>query len=226
MPEKTYDSVQLLTALDRSVCQHLAPCLAEFGAIHSSGLSGCDGHPGECTLQNKEFSSVSGVFFWWIHRFASEDAVLDVGYGDREFIVETTIFYPSIQARFAPWELLLAHEVPDSQAMSGNVWVLTADFMERTIAALAEGTQKYWPKLLRPKPAIVDRARELRGRRLIYAQEEQRRRDRERASIQASRAFHENRMEEAIALLSPFENDEELPRSSRLLLEAAHKRRP
>ncbi len=67
-------------------------------------------------------------------------------------------------------------------------------------------------------PAIVHRAQELRG------QKEQRRRDRERAAIQASRAFHENRVDEAIALLIPFKEDEDLRRSSKMFLHVAEKR--
>jgi len=34
--------------------------------------------------------------------------------------------------------------------------------------------------------------------------------------IQASHAFHENRLDEAIALLTPFREDEEHPRSSKI----------
>jgi|APGre2960657404_1045060.scaffolds.fasta_scaffold49408_2 hypothetical protein len=218
------DSVQLLTALDRAVRQHLCPFFTARGASYTAGMSSYDGYPGPCTLKSKPFASVGQTFFWWIHRFSSSEAVLDIGFGDREFIVETTLFYPSINARFAPWELLLAHEVHDSQAMSGNAFVLTTDFMERTIIAMAEGIQTYWPILSVPDPVIVDRAQTLRGRRMIFAQEEQRKKDRERASIQASLAFHARRFGEAIKLLAPFKDDEELSRSSKMLLHVAQKK--
>ena len=191
---------------------------------YESGMSGYDGYPGPCSLHRTPFTSIGQSFFWWVHRFSSDDAILDIGFGDREFIVETTLFYPTINARFAPWELLLAHKVSDSQAISGSAWVLSSDFMERTIAKMAGGIQKYWPVLSRPDPAIVDRAQELSGRRLIFAQEEQRTRDRERAIIQASRAFHENRFEEAVKLLAPFKNDDTLPRSSKMLFKLALKK--
>jgi hypothetical protein len=197
MPE---DSVQLLNALDGAVRAHLAPQMLERGGIHTSGLSACDGYPGLCSLHSRDFSAVSGSFFWWIHRFTFPDSVLDVGFGDREFMVETSLFYPSIITRFAPWELLAAHQVPDSQAMSGNAWVLSADFMDRTIASISDGCTRHLPLLLRPDPKLIDRAQEMRGRRLIYAQQEQRKRDRERAVIQASRAFHESRPDEAVTL--------------------------
>jgi hypothetical protein len=210
------DSVQLLTALDRAVVTHLYPYFEEQQMTYETGLSSHDGYREPSSLQSKPFDSIRGSFFWWVHRFRSHDAILDIGFGDRESIVESTLFYPAIEARFAPWELLLAIEAPDSQAMSGNAWVLASDFMERTITEMAEGIRRYWPILSRPDPAIVDRAQELRGRRLIFAQDEQRRRDRERASIQASRAFHENRLEEAINLLSPYKDDEDLPRSSKI----------
>jgi len=218
------NSVQLLTALDQAVTAHLCPYFAEENMAYESGLSSHDGYLGPSTLRHRSFASIRGSFFWWVHRFSSEDAILDVGFGDREFIVETTLFYPSIEARFSPWELLLAHEVHDPQALSGNTFVLTTDFMERTIASLAEGIRRYWEILSQPDPSIVDRAQELRGRRLIFAQEEQRRRDRERAAIQASRAFHENRLEEAVNLLAPYKDDEDLPRSSRMLLHVARRK--
>lgn len=218
------DSVQLLTAFDHSVTAHLLPFFTQRGMVYESGLSSHDGYLGPSTLNQRTFESIRGGFFWWVHRFVSPEAILDVGFGDREFIVETTLFYPSIEARFAPWELLIAHEVPDPQALSGNTFVLTCDFMERTIAALSEGFRRYWQILQRPEPSFVDRAQELRGRRLIFAQDEQRRRDRERATIQASRAFHDNRIEEAVKLLAPYRDDEDLPRSSKMLLHVARKK--
>jgi hypothetical protein len=219
------DSVQLLTSLDSAVREHISPHHLAQGASHSSGLSGFDGYPGLCTLKAKPFTSVAGSFFWWVHRFSTDACVMDIGFGDREFIVETTVFYPAINARFAPWELLLADEVADPQAISGNAWVLTEDFMERTVLSIGSGIRKYWPRLSQPEPVIVDRARELRGRRLIFAQEEQRKRDRERAAIKASRAFHESRYEEAIKLLTPYQNDEGLSRSAQMLLHVAQKRK-
>jgi hypothetical protein len=191
---------------------------------YEAGLSGYDGRPGSCSLHRKPFASVGQNFFWWIHRFSSNETILDIGFGDREFIVETALFYPAIEARFALWELLLALKAPNPLVGSGNAWVLSTDYMERTVAEMAEGIRKYWPVLSVPNPSIVDRARELRGRRLIFAQEEQRRRDRERASIRASRAFHEHRFEEAIRLLTPFKDDEGLSRASKMLFLLAQKK--
>lgn len=217
-------SVQLLSALDHAVWTHLVPYFVKHGAAYSSGLSKHDGYLEPCTLQSKPFDSVSSCFFWWVHRFKHDEAIYDIGFGDREFIVETAIYYPAIKTRFAPWELLAACKVPDSQVMSGNAWVLSIDFMERTVAELAEGTRKYWSMLSHPESRMVDRARELRGRRLIFDQEEQRKRDRVRASIHASRAFHENRFEEAIKLLSPYKDDAELSRASKMLLHIARKK--
>lgn len=50
---------------------------------------------------------------------------------------------------------------------------------------------------------------------------EERKKDREKASIQASAAFHNGDIEKAIQLLTPFEKDEELSPSSAKLLEMA-----
>jgi hypothetical protein len=64
----------------------------------------------------------------------------------------------------------------------------------------------------------------LRVESRLFAQAEQRRIDRERASIQASAAFHAGRYAEAIRLLEPFRDDAELARSSKKLLELAESR--
>ncbi len=218
------DSVQLLAELDRCVRQNVLPFFADVGATYQSGLSGYDGYPGPCTLKSTGFTVVGCTFFWWVHRFSSDYSVFDIGYGDRESVVETKIYYLGPKMWFAPWELLVAHGASDPQAMSGNAWVLTMDFMERTISSIATGTRKYWSLLARPNEALLKRTERLRADRLASAQQEERRKERERASVQASRAFHEGRIEEAIKLLGPFQNDEELSRSSRMLLDVARRR--
>ena len=218
-------AVQLLLSFDMCVRADLAPIFLSLGSKHESGESSFDGYRGPSSLLTRAFSDVVSRFYWWIHRFTLDKTVFEIGYGDRESIVETTIYYTGIQARFAPWELLLAAEVSDPHVMSGNAWVLTPDFMQRTISSISDGTRRYWHLLASPEPALVDRAQELRGRRLIFAQDEQRKRDRERAVLQASRAFHENRLDEAIKILDPYKDDQDLPRSSTMLLKAAMKRK-
>ena len=71
---------------------------------------------------------------------------------------------------------------------------------------------------------MIDRARVLRGQRMDFAQEEQRRRNRERASIQASVAFHNGEYSEAMRLLEPYRDGDGLSRSSAMLLRMAKRR--
>jgi hypothetical protein len=110
-------------SFDSCVRADLAPHFLCFGSKHESGESNFDGYRGPSSLLTRDFSDVVSRFYWWIHRFTLDRTVFEIGYRDRESIVETTIYYTDIQARFAPWELLLAAEVPDSQAMSGNACV-------------------------------------------------------------------------------------------------------
>jgi hypothetical protein len=58
----------------------------------------------------------------------------------------------------------------------------------------------------------------------VFAQEEQRRQDRDRASIHASTAFHAGRYAEAKRLLESFRNDAELAPSAAKILEIAERR--
>jgi hypothetical protein len=134
------------------------------------------------------------------------------------------LFYAGIPDRFAPWELLSAAQVADPHVVSGEAWVLTPDFVFRVIEKLAAGLQMHWSVLGAPAPAIIDRARVLRGKRMLFAQDEQRRRDRERSSIQASAAFHAGRYAEARSLLEPFQHDAELiPSAAKILTLAKQK---
>ena len=215
MPENT---TQLLQTLDLVVRQELVPYFASLGFTHSSGEFGPDD-----ALQACNFSNLESRFFWWTHRFSSRKTMFNLSYGDREFVIETSINYIDIKTRFAPWELLLAAEVPDPYIMNGNAFVLSTDFMNRTIAGIAEGVRKYWPILSPPASKLIDRAKELRDQRLVFAQKEERSKDRERAATLASKAFHENRLNAAIKLLIPYEDDDELSRASRMLLRLARK---
>ncbi|MBL9134384.1 MAG: hypothetical protein JNK85_00885 [Verrucomicrobiales bacterium] len=152
------------------------------------------------------------------------DTTFEIAYGDREFVIETVVFYAGIPDRFAPWEVLSAAQVTEPHVVSGEAWVLAPDFVVRVIDRISEGIRQHWGILGAPKPEIVDRARVLRAKRMLFAQEEQRRLDRERACVQASAAFHAGRFAEAKRLLEPFRHDAALTRSSVKLLEMAESR--
>jgi hypothetical protein len=134
-------------------------------------------------------------------------------------------YYRGIKDQFAPWELLSAATVPNPHVASGAAWVLTVDFMKKTMQSTSQGLIAHWDILASPSHDMIDRARVMRGQRMVFAQEEQHRRDRDRASIQASTAFHSGEYAEAIRLLEPYRDDDDLSRSSAMLLKMAERKR-
>jgi hypothetical protein len=212
---------ELLATLDASVREHLCPFMQSKGAAHSVGHSDFHDWPGPSSISQRAYQDLDGSFFWWINRFQIEGCTLDLGYGDREFILEPMLYYKGIKDHFAPWEILSASTVPNPQVASGAAWVLTLDFMKKTIQATSEGLIAHWTLLASPSHDMIDRVRVMRGQRMVFAQEEQRRCDRERASIQASAAFHAGDYAKTIRLLETYCDDEDLPRSSAMLFRMA-----
>lgn len=176
------------------------------------------------SLEPKRYEELDGRFFCWINRFIVGDTTFDISYGDREFLIETMLYYAGIPDRFAPWELLAASRVSEPHVVSGEAWVLEPNFVIRVIDRIAVGLRQHWSLLGNPQPEIIDRARVLRVKRMVFAQEEQRRKDRERANIRASSAFHAGRYAEAKRLLEAFKDDAELPPSAAKILKMAEKR--
>ena len=215
---------ELLEVLDSAINAHVSPFMAAHGARHTTGLSNFDGYPGPSSITLRQHHNVGNGIFWWVNRFETGHTTFDIGYGDREALIETMLYYEGIKDRFAPWELLEAARVADKLTVTGEMWVHEPDFMKQVIARIGEGLTQHWSLLSSPSEEIIDRARVLRGKRMIFAQDEQRRRDRERACVKASTAFHAGNLGEAIKLLEPFEHDKELSRSSKMLLEIARKK--
>jgi hypothetical protein len=214
----------LLDAFDATIAEKISPFFLSLGARHITGESCYDAWPAATSLKPRRHEELDGRFFWWISRFVIGKTTFEIAYGDREFLIEPMLFYVGIHDRFAPWELLATAQVPKPLAMSGEAWVLTPDFVIQVITRLADGIREHWNILGKPTPEIIDRARVLRGKRMIFAQEEQRRHDRDRASIQASTAFHSGKYAEAKSLLEPFLNDADLPPSSAKIFEMAKKK--
>jgi hypothetical protein len=215
---------ELLEVLDSAINAHVSPFMAAQGARHTTGLSNFDGYPGPSSITLRQHSKVGDGIFWWVNRFETGRTTFDIGYGDREALIETMLYYEGIRDRFAPWELLEAARVPDKLTVTGEMWVHKPDFMKQVIARIGEGLTQHWGILSSPSEEIIDRALVLRGKRMIFAQEEQRRRDRERSCVKASIAFHAGNPTEAIRLLEPFEHDTELSRSSKMMLDLARRK--
>jgi hypothetical protein len=215
---------KLLDVLDAEIVEKIQPFFAPLGAQHFVGESSYDSWPAPSTLKSRSHKELDGRFFWWINRFVVKDVTFDICYGDREFLIETMLFYAGIKDRFAPWELLTASGISEPHVVSGEAWVLTPDFMVGIIDRLAIGIRQHWNILEKPQPKIIDRALVLRGKRMLFAKEEQRRRDRERAIVHASTAFHAGKYAEAKRLLEPFKSDVDLIPSALKILELAEKK--
>jgi hypothetical protein len=215
----------LLDAFDSAIAEKVLPFFVRLGAQHLVGESCYDGWPAASSLKSRCYEELDGRFFWWISRFVVGDTTFEIAYGDREFLMETMLFYAGIPDRFAPWELLSAAQVADPHVVSGEAWVLTPDFVIRVIDRLGDGVRQHWSILGKPTPQVIDRARVLLGKRMLFAREEQRRQDRERASIQASTAFHAGKYEDAKRLLEPFRDDAGLSRSAAMILEMTERKR-
>ncbi|MCO5051771.1 MAG: hypothetical protein M9920_05665 [Verrucomicrobiae bacterium] len=214
----------LLKTFDTAIAEKISPFFTPLGARHVVGESCYDERLGPSSLKLKSYAELDGRFFWWINRFIVDGTTLDIAFGDREFLIETAIFYDKIKNHFAPWELLSAAKVPNAHVISGEAWVLEPDFMVRIVERMAQGIQQHWNIISKATPPLIDRVCVMRNSRMIFNQEEQRRKDRERASTHASAAFHAGRYAEARSLLEPFKRDRELPPSAAKILELAEKK--
>ena len=195
----------------------------EFGCRRTEGFSQFDGYPGLCSLRVSDFSQIPGIFSYVV-RYSDREAVFDLTYGDRELIIEPLIIYPVHNLRFYPTELLSAASIPqEDDGLSGGAWVQSVDYIERIVAAFATSLRRHWSFFRQPSIEVLDRALIQRGRRMRFAQDEQRRKDRERACIQASAAFHSGDHRKAVTLLMPFLTDPDFPKTSRKLYDLAGK---
>ena len=217
-------SSTLIECFDREVREKIAPFFLAMNGHLVVGESCFDRWPGPSTIKLRDYSDMDGRCFWWINRFVIGETIFEIGYGDRELLVETAVFYVGVPDRFTPWLLLSAAGVREPQTLSGASWVLELPFMIQTIDNLAQGLRSHWEIIRSPVPELIDRARVLLGRQMLFNQEEQRRRDRERACAQASLAFHAGRFAEAARLLEPFREDADLPPSSAKLHGMAKRR--
>lgn len=212
---------KLIASFDECIKKHLCPFMQSEGAKHTFGKSNFNGWKIPSSLSSVSYESVGDSLFWWINRFETDNCTLDISYGDREFLVETTLYYKGREDEFGSWEIMMGAQVPEPTSASGASCVSSVEFMEKVIFVVSEGIKTNWNLLSSPSHEVIDRARVLRGQRMIFAHEDQRTKDREKSCIQASAAFHGGDFEKAIQLLEPFENDDVLAASSAKLLAMA-----
>ena len=187
----------------------------------TEGFSRFDQFPGPESLRQSDLSKIPGIFSYVV-RYSTESVLLDLSYGDRELWVESALIYPKHNLRFGAWELAAAASIPgEHRGFSGGIWVQTIERMERVVDEFSSALRPHGRMFSEPSLQVLDRALVQRGQRMRFAQDEQRRKDRESACIQASHAFHQGNHQKAVELLNPFLKDPELPNSSRKVYEKA-----
>ena len=210
---------ELLDTLESEVKKELDQFLVPMGALYESGFSTFEGEPRRL---KKRRTHIPGLF-WFISRYSLLDLYIEIGFGDREFLVEGRLHYPKLNLMHSP-AILAEAARRNETALGGRAFVLEVDFMTRTVQEICGGIKKHWDLFRSPSPQILDRAQEILGRRLIFAQEEQRKRDRDRASIRASGFFHQGDYRKTVELLAPFKSDSNLSKSASKMLVVAKKR--
>ena len=172
----------------------------EHGFLNERGLS--DFSSPVSKLKSWDPENMPGTF-WFIERFTDQQCRFEIGYGDRELIVEADWWPDNNERGFGLWEILNAAKKSDTK-IGGSAWVSSSDFMARTIHDIAESLKVHLDLFVNPSNAIIDRALEIRGAKLRYDQEKQRERDLSRAKNEAASAFRNKEYARVIELLSPF----------------------
>jgi hypothetical protein len=208
-----------IDTFEASVREGLDDFMLSRGANYESGFSRFEGLPRKLKSRSE---GIPGLF-WFICRYKLPTMYLDVGFGDRESLVEAMVGYPALALEHHPG-ILAEAAARNEGGLSGRAWVLELPFMRTTVEELANGLKSIWDLLESPSEEVFDRAQEILGRRLIFAQEEQRRRDRQRDTIQASTAFHRGNFNRAVELLSRYERDDEFTNANRKMLALAKKK--
>ena len=155
------------------------------------------------------------------HRYYKNDLGIEITYGDRKSYLESQLWLIDDNDRYGLGELCLAAERP-TKGILGSAWVLTLELMAQRIAMMAESIQANLDIICHPIPELLDRARALRGRRLKYDQEKQRKRHMEMAINLASAAFRARDYKSVIENLAPFRDI--LPKSQLKKLSIAKRR--
>ncbi|VAW92632.1 hypothetical protein MNBD_GAMMA23-2453 [hydrothermal vent metagenome] len=191
---------ELVNTFTREVREQFYFLVEDCGFMHKSGLS--DLSQPISNLKQCNIDNLPNIF-WLIERYIKGNIRIELGYGDRDLIVEGQWWYEEQSHGFGMWEILHAANRSDEK-IGGNAWVNSQEFMNHTIADMAKSLKDNIELFINPKSEIVDRALELRGQRLHYNQKKQRMNDLKRARTSAAEAFRLKKYNIVIDILSPF----------------------
>lgn len=189
------------------------------GATYESGFSLFEGRPRKLRARS---AGLPGLF-WYVCRYSFPTVYLDIGFGDRELLVEAMVGYPDLNIEHHPG-ILAEAAGRNLGGLGGRIWVLELPLMRSAVAELTNGLISIWDVLGSPTKEEFDRAELILGRRMRFAQEEQRHRDRQRDTIQASTAFHQGNFSRAVDLLSVYEDDAEFTEANKKMLALARRK--
>jgi hypothetical protein len=196
----TESVAKLINTFTQDVESRFRFLVDEHGFVNEQGLSDFSSPVSQLKSWNPE--NMPGTF-WFIERFTNQQCRIEIGYGDRELIVEANWWPDNDERGFDLWEILNAAEKSDMK-IGGSAWVNSSDFMARTIHDIAESLKEHLSLFINPSSAIIDRALEIRGAKLRFDQKKQRDRDLSCARNDAALAFRNKEYVKVIELLSPF----------------------
>ncbi|MES9906532.1 MAG: hypothetical protein ABW168_28105 [Sedimenticola sp.] len=208
MPNSTAELVNTFTEEVESQFSFL---VSEYGFENESGLSDFKGPVSQLKTFNP--GKMPGLY-WLIERYNRPGIRVEIGYGDRELLIEAAWWFQDQQHGFGMWEILNAADL-NSKGIGGGAWVNSSEFMKRTISDMAISLKKNIELFVNPRKELIDRALEIRGQRLRYDQDKQRELDLSHARVEAASGFRKKNYRKVIELLSPF---------SEILSEADHKK--
>lgn len=143
--------------------------------------------------------------FWAITRYEKDNIALEIVYGDEEFVIESYVYFQNIH-RLNLSEILWAAKKDDG-SVSGNRWASREAFLRDIICNMAASVEKHKRHILNPTQKTIDRAVTMRAKRLEENIREQYKKDLEKATTIAARAFHDRDFKRVLELLSPYEKD-------------------
>src|SRR5262245_4166542 len=193
------NSIAKLIEAFQSECEKaFAFLVAEHRFKRECGLS--DFESPRPNLKSLDPEKIPNVF-WAVQRFERGDIRIEIGFGDRELLVEGC--YWKQGQEFALWEILEAAG-RDSSAISGNIWVNNPSSMSQTLQGMAGALREQLSLFLERPRSLFGRALALREQRRRAAHESERLHDLDRARNKASEAFRAKNYSRVISLLTPF----------------------
>jgi hypothetical protein len=155
------------------------------------------------TLDPPTPDELSGSFLA-VQRYRLKNAVIEVVYGDRDFVVQARAFFP-LSGGFGLFEILRAAGIEDAGA-DGDSLVCSKDAIQRIVSAIAAALERHFTLLTNPGIRILGRAQEIRRQQRREEKVTHRRAFLVRARNEAAAEFRNRNYGKVVGLLAPFED--------------------